>query len=96
VLELGCQCGCVQVVVAVPGPPGPGGGGGGGGGYLHTQSTPATVWVIPHGLGRRALDLAVYSLDYSVQWDGVELTPTSTTTCTLTFDVATAGVAYIH
>ena len=96
-LELGCSCDCVQVVVPVPGPPGPGGGGGGGpAGYLHTQTTPASVWTVTHNLGRRALDLVVYSADYSVQWDNVMLTPTSPTQCTLTFDAPTAGVAYIH
>lgn len=63
--------------------------------YLHTQLVETSVWTVHHNLGRMTVDAVVYSLDYSVQWDGLVITPLDLNTCRITFEDPTSGTALI-
>lgn len=63
--------------------------------YVHEQVQPATVWVVPHGLGRGMVSVEVYSSDYSIQWDNVVVQPLDDDTVRLGFDDPTSGLALV-
>lgn len=60
-------------------------------GYVHTQSVPATIWTITHGLGFIPNITVVNSFGEVVEGS---YTYTSDTTVELTFDGAFSGKAY--
>lgn len=58
------------VVIAVPGGGGGGPGGGGGVPVVFTQAIPAAVWgPINHNFGYRPVAVAIFSLDYTQQYE---------------------------
>jgi len=81
------------VVLPVPGPRGPAGTSGAG--VTFTQTEPATVWTIEHGLHRMIVSVEVYSLDYEIQWSEVVVQPLNEDIIRLSFDDPTSGTALI-
>lgn len=80
------------VEVGIAGPQGVPGVPGGGFQYVHTQSTPASVWVIPHNLvGFPNITV----IDSSGNQHEPEVTYDSNLQVTLTFTSAFSGVAYL-
>lgn len=63
--------------------------------YQFTQSIPASVWNVPHGLHRPIVIAAVYSSDYSIQWTGFTVEPVDSDNCRLSFDDPISGIATI-
>lgn len=59
--------------------------------YVHTQSSAAAVWTVPHNLGFRPV-VAVFTVG-GVEVLGGEVLHLSLVTLTITFDVAFAGSA---
>lgn len=94
-----CEPGIYVPIPGPPGPPGPAGPPGppgDGGGYLHTQTTPASNWTIPHGLNRPIVGALVYSLDLSIQYSNVFVEHLSPDTCRLWVSPALTGIARIY
>lgn len=80
------------VLVGPQGPPGPPGAPGGGT-YTHTQASPAAVWFITHGLGRRPSVTVVDSAGTVVIGN---VAYTSDDTVAITFSGAFSGAAYLN
>lgn len=59
------------------------------------QPIPATVATIEHNFNRSPVSVSVFSLDYSTQWEFVELSFPDANHVTLTFDDATSFVALV-
>lgn len=59
--------------------------------YQFTQASAATTWVINHNLGMRPLVVDLYDTNY--QKIVGQVVHTSSTVCTVTFNVAVAGTA---
>lgn len=76
----------VEAGVGPQGPPGPPGGGS----YQHTQSTPASTWVVNHNLGFRP-DVSVFSPG-GIEVEA-EIAHVSTTQTEIRFSAAATGSA---
>lgn len=63
--------------------------------YTHTQTIPATVWVVTHNLGRYPAAVSVFNDDFSVQWSDFVLTHVNTGTLHITADIAISGKALV-
>lgn len=61
--------------------------------YTHTQSTPASTWVIPHGLGRIPNVRVFDSAGDEVEGD---FTVLGVSSLTMVFSAAFSGVAYCN
>lgn len=61
--------------------------------YIFSQPVPATVVTVEHNLGRRAVAVSAYSLDYETQYEFFEVYPVDENHATLSFDDPTAYVA---
>ncbi len=81
------------LVVPVAGGPGPIGPPGSA--FEYQQNVAQSVWEITHNLGRWIVDVSVYSLDYSIQWDGFTVQPMSEDAVRLLFDDAMTGHAVV-
>jgi len=69
-----------------------GGGGAGAYAYTHTQSVPAALWTITHGLGWMPNATVIDSTGRTVEGD---ITYLSTTSLTIDFGSAFSGVAHL-
>lgn len=63
--------------------------------HIHSQDTPATVWVVQHNLGRRPAAVTAFSTDFAVQWDEFAVQHISSNLLYITADVAIAGKALV-
>lgn len=61
--------------------------------YEHVQAAPATVWTIPHGLGRAPAALSVYDSGGSEVWGDVDVVDEDT--AVVTFTTAFGGKALV-
>lgn len=64
--------------------------------YVHTQTTPATVWTVVHNLGRRPSSVSVFSLDFAIQWDEFTVQHLDLNQLRVSADVAVSGIALIE
>jgi hypothetical protein len=80
------------VVIRAPGPQGPPGAASAGLRYVHTQTTPAATWVIPHGLGRIP---SVVLLDPDGQEFDADVLHPSLDTTSVVHGQPTAGTAHL-
>lgn len=64
--------------------------------YVHTQTTPATVWTVVHDLGRRPSAVSVFNPDLSVEWVDFGIHHVDSSTLYVTADVAIAGIALVE
>lgn len=83
--------------LSAPGPQGPQGPAGpagapGGSRYTHTQTTPASVWMVNHNLGYEPLFCTVIVGDEDITW-AVDITHTGLNTLTVGFSQPVAGKA---
>jgi hypothetical protein len=92
VIRVGPVADAVVVRVA-GGERGPAGPPGAGSTYTHTQSSPAALWQIVHGLGRRPSVVTVDSLDRVVVGDVRYI---SASIVEVQFSAAFSGAAYLN
>lgn len=61
-------------------------------GYRHVQAIPASVWTVPHGLGKRSIP-AVYDSAGDVIWGAIRFIDDDN--LTITFDAQLSGEAHV-
>lgn len=99
-LEMAPPLSTTVAVLPVSGPPGaqgiPGTPGDATLQHLHTQAAPQSVVTVVHNLGRRPASVALFSLDYTQNFDAYQITHIDTASLRISVDTPTAYIALIQ
>lgn len=71
------------------------GGGGGVANFVFTQSTPQSIWTVPHNLGQYPAAVSIFSADMQTQFDEFSVRHTDVNNLLVSMDTPSAGVAVI-
>lgn len=75
--------------------PAPGGGGARFTTYQHSQTVPATVWIVHHGLGRYPAAVSLFSADFGVEYDEFAVQHLDVNSLRISMDLPSTGRALI-
>jgi hypothetical protein len=64
--------------------------------FIHVQADPAAIWVVPHNLGTRALDIRTFDAAGAEIHGSPDWAAATTAVVLISFTVPVSGTAYIR